>query len=158
MTTCQWDRWSFLSTELWIASAAGRIPVADQFFPSGISIIFVLVAHVGYTGAIRAVDFFGVGVQHISGALGRCRGKRRIRCRLAARCPVLAGACAEPAGLPVGIYGNLALLIRPIQGDAMLLQSSHCLLSRMLVRVAGSHTEKGISGRCHLQQFLSGGR
>lgn len=104
------------------------------------------------------VEFLGVGVQHVPGALGRYRGKRCIRCRLAARRPVLAGACAEPAVLPVGIYSDLALRVRPVQGDAMLLQGGHSLLSGMPVSVVGPHTEKGTSGRRCLQQFLSGGR
>ena len=93
------------------------------------------------------VEFLGVGVQHVPGALGRYRGKRCIRCRLAARRPVLAGACAEPAVLPVGIYSDLALRVRPVQGDAMLLQGGHSLLRGMPVSVVGPHTEKGTSGR-----------
>lgn len=49
------------------------------------------------------MEFLGVGVQHIQGTLGRRRGNRRVRRRLAAWRPVLAGACAEPAVLPIGI-------------------------------------------------------
>ena len=90
--------------------------------------VFVLVAHLLDTGAIRVMEFLGVGVQLKPGALGQRRGKRRVRRRLAARRPVLAGVCAEPAVLSIGVYGNLALLVRPIQGDAMLLQGGHGML------------------------------
>ena len=84
MTTCRWGRWSFLSTGSWITSAAGHVAAADQFFPGGISKVLVLVAHLFDTGTIRVVEFLGVGVQHIPGALGQRRGKRRVRRRLAA--------------------------------------------------------------------------
>lgn len=99
-----------------------------------------------------------MGVQHKPGALGQRRGKRRVRRRLAARRPVLAGVCAEPAVLSIGVYGNLALLVRPIQGDAMLLQGGHGLFRGMPVCVVGSHTEKSIPGRRCFQKFLTCGR
>lgn len=89
------------------------------------------------------MEFLGVGVQHIQGTLGRRRGNRRVRRRLAAWRLVLAGACAEPAVLPIGIDSNLTLLVRPIQGDALLLQSGDGLLRGVPVSVAGPHTEKG---------------
>ena len=104
------------------------------------------------------MEFLGVGVQHKPGALGQRRGKRRVRRRLAARRPVLAGVCAEPAVLSIGVYGNLALLVRPIQGDAMLLQGGHGLFRGMPVCVVGSHTEKSIPGRRCFQKFLTCGR